>query len=121
VLIDDPPDSLAGEVFRIRYQSPLARAQQLDDVTAIERVLMMAGAMAQVGKTDALDLIDSDEALRIAGDGLGAPSKVLRDERAVAALREARREQQDAQAQQAQAQQMQTMAADAAFKRAAAQ
>jgi hypothetical protein len=121
VLIDDPPDSLAGEVFRIRYQSPLARAQQLDDVTAIERVLMMAGAMAQVGKTDALDLIDSDEALRIAGDGLGAPSKVLRDERAVAALREARREQQEAQAQQAQAQQMQTMAADAAFKRAAAQ
>jgi hypothetical protein len=120
VAIDDPPDSLGDVPFRVRYQSPLARAQKLEDVTAIERVMGLAGAMAQGGKPEVLDLIDSEEALRLAADGLGAPAKVLRDQKALAAFRKAREDDQEAQAQAAQAQQMQTMAAEAAFSGAAA-
>lgn len=120
LLMDDPPESLADEPFRVRFQSPLARAQKLDEVSSIERLVTMAGVMAQQGLTQALDLIDADESLRLAGDGLGAPAGALRDEKAVAAFRKQRAEDQARQAQQAQAQQVQTMAADAAFKRAAA-
>lgn len=120
VMIDDAPESLGNETFRVRYQSPLARAQKLEDVTAIERLTMLAGAMAQQGKPEVLDLIDGDESLRLAGDGLGAPAKVLRDAKSLAAFRKARAESQQQEQQQAQQQQLQTMAADAAFKQSAA-
>lgn len=119
-LIDDAPDSLQDETFRIRYQSPLARAQKLEDVTAIERVMGIAGAMAAAGKPEVLDMIDSEQSLRLAADGLGAPAKVLRDEKTLAAFREQREQAQQQQAQAAQQQQIQTMAAEAAMSRAAA-
>jgi hypothetical protein len=119
LLIADPPDTLRGEAFRVRYQSPLARAQKLEDVSAIERMLGLAGMMAQAGKPEALDMIDAEQSMRLAGDGLGAPSKVLRTEKALAAYRKAKADAADQQAQAAQTQQMQTMAADAAFKGAA--
>ena len=64
--------------------------------------------------------MDVDESVRIAGDGLGVPSKVVRNEKALKTFREQRSADQAQQAQQAQQQQVQTMAADAAFKRAAA-
>jgi hypothetical protein len=120
VLIDDAPESLDGEQFRYRYQSPLARAQKLEEVTAIDRIVMMAGTMAQIGKPEALDLIDSEEAIRIAGDALGVPSKAIRDEKSLKAYRAAQNEAQQAEQQQAQQQQMMTMAADAAFKQSSA-
>lgn len=120
VEIDDAPESLGDTPFRVRYQSPLARAQKLEDVTAIERVMGIAGAMAESGKPEVLDLIDSEEALRLAADGLGAPSKVLRDADSLKAYRKQRAESQDQQAQAAQQQQVQTMAAEAAFSRTAA-
>ena len=119
VAIDDAPDSLAGEKFRYRYQSPLARAQKLEEVSAIERLALMAGMFAQQGKPEALDLIDSDESLRIAGDAMGVPAKVLRDQKALAAFRTAREEKQQAELQQQQAMQTQTMATDALLKSAA--
>jgi hypothetical protein len=120
VLIDDAPESLLEEKLRIRYQSPLARAQKLEDVTAIERVVGIAGAMAAAGMPEAMDLIDREEALRLAADGLGTPAKVLRDEKALTAYRDQRAQAQEQQAQAAQQQQIQTMAAEAAMSRAAA-
>lgn len=113
-----PPDSLMQKgALNIRYQSPLARAQKLEEVTATERLVTNAGAMAAAGMADAMDLIDPDEALRVMGDGLGAPNKVLRDEKAVAALRDARAKEQQRQVQQAQAMQTQQMATQAALDR----
>lgn len=118
VLIDDGPDTLAGVKFSNRYLSPLARAQKLEDVTAIERVTALAGNMAQLGKPETLDLIDGDESLRLAADALGAPAKMLRDEKAVIVFRKQRRGQQAQEQQQAQQQQLQTMAVDATLQRA---
>jgi hypothetical protein len=120
VLLDDPPESLGGLSFRVRYQSPLARAQKLEDVSAMERLSVIAANLAAGGKPEALDLLDADQILRLSSDGLGAPAKALKDEKAVDAYRKAQAEQQAQQAQQAQQQQMQTMAADAAMKRAVA-
>jgi hypothetical protein len=120
VALDDPPASLAGQKFRVRYQSPLARSQKLEDVASIERLAQMAGMFAQVGKPEALDLLDADESMRIASDGLGAPGKALKGKKDVDAYRKARQEQAAQEQQAAQGQQLQTMAADAALKRAAA-
>lgn len=119
VAIDDMPASLDGAGYRVRFNNPLAKAQKLEEVTAIERTVVLAGTMAQQGKAEVLDLIDGDECLRLAAQGLGAPAKALRDEKHLAAFRKQREDSQAQQAQQAQQQQIQTMAADAAFKRAA--
>ncbi len=111
------PDSLADASLTIRYQSPLARAQKLEEVSALERLQNNAFFMAQAGKPEALDLIDSDASLRLMADSLGAPSKALRNEKAVALLRKSRADQQAAEQQAAQAQQTQMMATDAALQR----
>lgn len=111
------PDSLADAALTIRYQSPLARAQKLEDVAAIERLQANAMMLAQGGMPEALDLLDPDASMRVMSDSLGAPAKALRDEKQVAALRKSRQEAQAAEQQQVQAQQLQTMAADAMMQR----
>lgn len=120
VYIDDMPESLQTAEYRVRFDNPLARAQRLEEVTAIERTVMLAGSMAQQGKAEVLDLIDGDEGLRLAAKGLGAPAKLLRDEKALQAFRDQREQSQQQQAQAAQQQELQTMAAGAALKQPAA-
>jgi hypothetical protein len=120
VVIDDAPDSLADTVFSVRYQSPLARAQKLEDVTAIERTAVFVQQLVAGGSPEAGDLLDTDEAVRLHAEGTGAPDKVIRDTKSVLARREARiKAEQEAQ-EQAQQQQMQTMAMDGAVKRSVA-
>jgi hypothetical protein len=97
------PDSLMSKVAGVRYLSPLARAQQLEEVTATERLFANAGAMMAI-KPDVADMLDGDEALRGMGKALGVPSKVLRSVDDVAKLREMRAQQE---AQMAQAAAMQ--------------
>jgi Bacteriophage head to tail connecting protein len=112
-----PPDSLRDALLSIRYQSPLARAQKLEEVTAIERVTVNASAMAQAGKPEVLDLIDADQSLRLIAEGLGAPTKTLRDQKAVDLLREERARQEQQQQQQAKQTELQMMVAEAAMQR----
>jgi hypothetical protein len=119
VLLDELPESLMGQAFRVRFQSPLARAQKLEDVNAIERLTMMAGTLAQIGKTGALDLLDEDAMMRATSDALGAPEKALRTEKALEQHRAAVREAAQAQQQQAMQQQQQLAATDAMMTRAA--
>lgn len=111
------PDSLTDAVLTIRYQSPLARAQKLEEVAAVERLQNNAMVLAQGGMPEAMDLIDPDQSMRLMADSLGAPAKALRDEKAVKALRESRQQAQEAEQQKGQAQQLQAMAADAMLKR----
>jgi hypothetical protein len=118
--IDDMPESLDSATYRVRFNNPLAKAQKLEEVSAIERVMGIAGAMAESGKPEVLDLIDGDEALRVAADGLGAPSKLLRDKKALQAFRDQRTESQQQAAQAQQQQELQTMAVGAALKQPAA-
>lgn len=113
-----PPQSLAGRNFSVRYVSPMARAQKLDEVEAIESTFAAALQLIQV-EPDIMDRFDIGEAIKIMVEGRGAPVKILRDDDAIAAIREQRQ----AAAKQAQAQQMmaqtQQVGADAAAQRAA--
>lgn len=111
------PDSIAGRKFSVRYISPLARAQKLEDVTAIERLHMNIANIAQV-KPDVLDLIDEDAAVRVLSDALGVPTKVVRKTADVEQLRQQRAQQQQAAQQQAQMAQVQQVAGEEIVKRA---
>lgn len=111
------PESLIDRDFTVRYISPLARAQKLEDVTAIERLSMNVGQLAQV-KPEVLDLIDGDESVRVLSDALGVPQKIIRKADDVEALRKARADQQAKAMQQAQAAQMQQVAGEAMVKKA---
>lgn len=94
------PESLQNANFNVRYISPLARAQQLENVTAIERLGANVANLAQVAP-EVTDLIDADEATRVIADALGVPAKVIRTSDAVEQLRQQRQQAQQNQAGQA--------------------
>ena len=77
------------------YISPLARAQKLEDVTAIERLSVNVANIAQA-KPEVLDLIDEDEAVRVLSTALGVPSKIVRKSADVDRLRAQKAKQQQA-------------------------
>lgn len=97
-----PPRSLAGKQFQVAYESPQARAQRLQDVSAMDRYELSIGAQAQAGMQDALDVYDWDEARRERARLLGVPLKLLPKQQDIDAVR-ADRAQRQASAAQAQA------------------
>lgn len=105
-VLGQPPRSLAGRDFHVRYISPLARAQRLEDVAAMDRLETGLLQKAQI-KPELLDIYDFEEADSLRAQFLGVPGKVMRDDKAIAAMRDERAKQQ---AQQQQAQQMQAVA-----------
>jgi Bacteriophage head to tail connecting protein len=112
----EAPESLADREFTVKYISPLARAQKLEDVTAIERLY---GNIAQIApvKPEVLDLVDDDEAIRVLSAALGVPHKVVRKTEAVETIRRDRAEQQKAAQQEQMAMQMQQAAGEEAVKK----
>lgn len=105
-----PPETLRGKEYRVKYLSPIARAQKMEDISAIERMLGTVGAVAQM-KPEVLDLIDGDKIVRVLADALGVPAEVLKKEQAVEGEREQRAEAQAQAQQQALMQEMATRAA----------
>lgn len=114
-----PPASIAGKQFSVKYISPLARAQNLEDVTAIQNAIAFLLQVAPF-KPEVMDNFDLDQMARTLSEAQGVPQKCIRDMNAVLALRDARGQQQQAQQQQQQAQNIQSMAANEAFKGAQA-
>lgn len=116
------PESLGGQNLKVKYNNPLARAQKIEDVAAIERMNGSLNALATLGQlvpaaAASLDVVNFDETLRTLIDGLGVPAKNVLTADEVSALRDARAQQQAQAAQAARQEQMQTMAADAAMQR----
>lgn len=91
------PEWLQGKSVAIRYNSPMARAQKMVDVAAMDRFETTLAQEAAVFGEQVLDIYDSDGAGRKRGELLGVPQKLLVDERDVERKRKARA---DAQAQQ---------------------
>lgn len=89
-----PPQSLAGREFSVRYVSPLARAQRLEDVSAMDQFELALANQAAAGNTSAADVYDFDLANRERAELLGVPSKLVRATRDVTKLREQRAQQQ---------------------------
>jgi len=98
---NDIPEELENKTANIKYLSPLAKAQKLETVGAIER--FQAGLFAQAeAKPEVLDILDLDESNRETAEMLGVPEKVIRSEDDIAALRERRATEQKAQVEEEQ-------------------
>ncbi len=112
------PQSLRNRAYTVRYVSPLARAQKMEEVTAVEATFASVAQIAAIDET-ALDELDTSEALKIIIAGRGAPAKIQRSPDEVAQVRKRREQQQQKQMQQAGAIQAQTAGMEAAAKQAA--
>jgi hypothetical protein len=91
-----PPEELHDQDVDVEYVSPLAKAQKSGEADNIATYLTDAATLVQQ-VPDAIDVINTDEVLRVMGDSRGVPQNILRSDEEVKAMREAR-----AQAQQAQ-------------------
>lgn len=109
------PRSLAQRSFTVRYLSPLARAQKMEEVMAINQYVQETMAIAQADPT-VMDTINLDEAQRVKAKALGVPASIVPDKRAVAKTRADREQANAKKMQQAQALQVQGQATDAAFR-----
>lgn len=107
----EPPASLlqGGNKLDVEYVSPLARAQKMEEVFAVERWI---GQLAQVMQIDptVMDVVDFSKMGRMMAKRLGVPGEVMRSEEEMEALK-FQREQAAAQQQQMV---QQTMALDQA-------
>lgn len=105
---NEVPESLKkeGAVANVTFMSPLAKAQKLETVGAIERFEAQLYGQAGAGTPEALDIYDLDEANREKANMLGVPEKLLKDEDDVTVIRADRAEAQQAQVEQAQEQEL---------------
>lgn len=118
-VLGQPPQSLQGRDFQVKYISPLARAQKLEDVYAIERFNQNVALISQA-KPGVLDLIDADQQARTLAEALGVPLNTILDAESVQKLRDQRAQQSAQQAQSAQQQQVQQALGQAALQKVAA-
>lgn len=119
-LLGKPPATLLGRSFSVRYLSPLAKAQKMEDVASMDRFeLALVNAATSTQNMALLDVYDFEEAERTRGHLLGVPQKLVRDERTVAKVRQLRQQAQAEQQQDAMAQQMNTEAGGELAKRMA--
>lgn len=118
-VLGQAPQSLQNRVFTVKYLGPLARAQRLEDVTAMDRFETTLMSEAQADPT-VLDLYDFEEAAKQRSKFLGVPQSLLRSDDQVAKLRDSRKAVQQQQQQQAAGQQLQQSLGDAAVQRLAA-
>jgi hypothetical protein len=110
--LGQPPQSLAGRQFHVRYISPLARAQRLEDVVAMDRLETGLITKSQQGKPELMDIYDWEEADRLRAQYLGVPGKLMRSDDDIKVIRDARAEA----AQKAEQQQMMQQQVEAQAK-----
>jgi hypothetical protein len=92
-----PPRSLVNVEYRIKFTSPLARAQQLADVQAIDTYLNSTMALDAVIDPSALDNVDVPKLNKIRAERLGVPRDGLRKQSDIDEMRANRAKQQAAQ------------------------
>ena len=74
-----PPDELVDAELDIEYVGPLARAQQMPEVAAIERTYQSVAGIAQLtGDTAGLRRLNVDEATKRLAELYGFPAGALR-------------------------------------------
>lgn len=117
-LVGKPPDSLLGRNFSVRFLSPLARAQRMEDVAAMDRYEQSLVVEAQIDP-GVVDVYDIEAAARERSRLLGVPQSLMRDQRKVDSVRKARVEAQQKQQQQQLAMQGQAEMQGAIAQRAA--
>lgn len=101
--IGDAPEEMQGRNLSFKFISALARSQQLEEVTAIERFIMNIAGVAKIDQT-ILDNVDMDAVAQVTGMGLGVPTAILRTQEQIDSIRQQRQQAQQQAAQQEQAQ-----------------
>lgn len=99
-----PPPEIQGADIKVEYISVMAQAQKLIGLQAIDRVIGMAGNLAQANP-EVLDKIDSDQIIDSVADLVAVPRGIVRSDAQVSEIRQARANAQAAQQQAAMAQQ----------------
>lgn len=115
-ILPPAPEVLQGSPLKIRFISTLAMAQRSVVTSDIERLTAYVGGLAEIGKTDALDKFNADQAVDDFGAAIGVPPKLIISDDQVAAIREERAAKQ----QQAETMEMASQAADMAAQAGAA-
>lgn len=107
-MISAPPAKIAGKRFDVQYSSLIARAQRMSDGDNFNRAI---GAAAPVinAVPETLDNLDGDAVFKHIFDIYGVPQKLMKDQRAIQQIREARAKAQQEAAQQQQAAQQADM------------
>ena len=95
---------LQGTV-EIEYTGPMSRSQKSDKAVSMERYIMTLSQGAQIFP-EMLDRIDPDKYSTKLADYMGVPAEAIRDDEAVAQVREERAAQQQQMQQMAQAESM---------------
>ena len=96
-----PPPSLQDREIKVKFTSPLDRMRRANEVLGIQQTLEMAGALAELKQDPSiLDRINSDEALKITREVVGAPAAMMLDDEAVQAAQQQRAQQQQLMAAQ---------------------
>lgn len=111
-VLPPPPQSLAGRNYNVKFESPNAKAQKIEEVNAVETSLAAVGQIALATQDPAVwDTINIEESVTVILEGRGAPARVGRSKEDIAAIREQRaKAQQQAQQQQQQAAMQEKMA-----------
>lgn len=102
-LLPPAPPELAGAPVEVEFMSMLAEAQRASKMTTMERLVGTVGNLA-AGDPQVLDKVDFDMYVDLYNEALGNDPRLVRDEKAVAVLREQR-----AKAQQSQQMMEQTL------------
>lgn len=96
--LGQPPQSLVNRTFHVRYISPLARAQKLEDVNAMDRLEASMGPKVETDP-NYRDIYDWEEADRLRSQYLGVPGKLMRSPKDIEARRAVRAQQVQAERQ----------------------
>jgi len=96
-----PPQSVIeyDSNLDIEYVSPLARAQRLEEVFAIERWFQQLGGMAQINPS-VMDVVDFNKIGRLIAKRVGVPAEAMKSEEEIAREQKQRQQQQAAMQQQ---------------------
>lgn len=111
-LIPEPPEELQGVTLKVEYISVMAQAQQQAGLAGIDRLATFVSTLAEAKQDPSVfDKFDIDQAIDEYGQMTGVPPRLIVPDEQVAAMRQARAEQQQA------AQQAETLATTAAGAR----
>ncbi len=83
------PESLEGKPFEFTFTSDMSKAQELLQYAGLDAFMNTFGAVAGIDNA-ARDKIDTDEMLDVARKRDGLPSRIIRDDKQVENIRQAR-------------------------------
>lgn len=87
--IPEPPEELAGETIRVELISPLAQARRMIESSGIEQLTGFVQTLAAT-HPEAADKLNPDQAVEQYAKSLGSPTTLVRDEKEVDVIRQAR-------------------------------